>query len=207
LIVDAAFLVAAVLLAVTPGPGLAYVVARTAAGGRADGLASCIGTAFGGMVHVVAAALGVSALIASSAIAFSLVKWAGAAYLIFLGIRALVTQGAESFEGEKVRSGALAAFRDGVFVEALNVKTTLFFLAFLPQFIDPSHNVVRQLVLLGSISVLLNTLADFAAVLGAAKLLSSGAARAMRQRVLRKTSGATMLALGLYLAAAKRATS
>jgi len=207
LIVGTAFFVAAVLLAVTPGPGLAYVVARTVAGGRREGLASCFGTALGGLVHVIAAAIGVSALIASSAMAFSLVKWAGAVYLIFLGIRAFVSESVEASQEPTTRSGAFVAFRDGVLVEALNVKTTLFFLAFLPQFVDPSHGIARQLVLLGSISVALNTLADVLAVLGAAKLLESGAARAMRARVLRRISGGTMLALGLYLAAARRTAS
>lgn len=82
-----AFLLAAALLAITPGPGIAYVVARTVAGGRAEGLASCLGTALGGLVHVLAAALGLSVLIVESALAFSLLKYAGAAYLVYLGLR------------------------------------------------------------------------------------------------------------------------
>ena len=84
------FLLAATVLAITPGPGLAYVVARTVAGGRAEGLASCCGTALGGLLHVVAAALGLSLLIAQSAMAFNLLKYLGAAYLVYLGIRMLV---------------------------------------------------------------------------------------------------------------------
>ena len=100
-----AFLIAALILAVTPGPGIAYVVARTAAGGRVEGLASCVGTGVAGLLHVGAAALGLSALLAQSAVAFSIVKYLGAAYLAYLGIR----------------------------LEAL--KTALFFLAFLPQFL------------------------------------------------------------------------
>ena len=85
-----AFLVAATILAITPGPGIAYVVARTVAGGRAQGLASCIGTAIGGMLHVLAAAVGLSLLVAQSALAFSLVKYLGAAYLVYLGVRMLM---------------------------------------------------------------------------------------------------------------------
>src|SRR3954453_23106658 len=88
-----AFFLAAVVLAVTPGPGIAYVVARTAAGGRAEGLASCAGTGLGGMLHVGAAALGLSVLLAQSAVAFSVVKYIGAAYMIYLGLRLLLVSG------------------------------------------------------------------------------------------------------------------
>src|SRR5215212_4179662 len=88
------FLLAALILAVTPGPGIAYVVARTAAGGRAAGLASCVGTGLGGMLHVGAAALGLSLLLAHSAVAFSIVKYIGAAYLVYLGIRFLLSRAA-----------------------------------------------------------------------------------------------------------------
>src|SRR3954468_3989457 len=89
-----AFFIAALVLAVTPGPGIAYVVARTAAGGRAEGLASCVGTGLGGMLHVGAAALGLSVLLAQSAMAFTIVKYVGAAYLIYLGIRLLLAKAA-----------------------------------------------------------------------------------------------------------------
>src|SRR5215218_146519 len=91
-----AFFIAALLLAVTPGPGIAYVVARTAAGGRPEGLASCVGTGLGGMLHVGAAALGVSALLAQSAVAFSVVKSIGAAYLVYLGLRLLLSRAAST---------------------------------------------------------------------------------------------------------------
>src|SRR3954464_13213080 len=87
-----AFFIAALVLAVTPGPGIAYVVARTAAGGRAEGLASCVGTGLGGMLHVGAAAWGLSMLLAESAKAFSIVKYAGAAYLLYLGVRLLLAK-------------------------------------------------------------------------------------------------------------------
>ena len=85
-----AFFIAAIILAITPGPGIAYVVARTVAGGRSEGLASCLGTGIGGMFHVLAAALGLSLIVAESAVAFSLVKYIGAAYLIYLGVRLLM---------------------------------------------------------------------------------------------------------------------
>ena len=199
-----AFLFAATLLAITPGPGIAYVVARTAAGGRTEGLASCLGTAVGGMVHVLALAFGLSALIAQSALAFSVVKYVGAAYLIYLGIRLLLTRQQVSAPLEASRTGTANAFREGIVVEALNVKTAIFFLAFLPQFVVSSEPLVPQLVLLGSVCVFLNTFVDVVAVLGASRLLQSPAARSARERLITKLSGGTMVGLGVYLAAAKR---
>jgi threonine/homoserine/homoserine lactone efflux protein len=199
-----AFLVAAFLLAITPGPGIAYVVARTAAGGRAEGLASCVGTGIGGMVHVLAAALGLSLVVAQSAIAFDLVKYLGAAYLAYLGVRLLLQREPSHATTSVPARGARRALAEGIVVEVLNVKTALFFLAFLPQFIDPRAGVVQQLVLLGSICVALNTFVDVVAVLAATRLLRSDAARAARARLLTRVSGVTMLGLGAYLALARR---
>jgi threonine/homoserine/homoserine lactone efflux protein len=199
-----AFFLAAIVLAVTPGPGIAYVMARTVAGGRSEGLASCLGTGVGGMLHVLAAALGLSLLVAQSAVAFNVVKYLGVAYLVYLGIR-LLLQKEPSFAVEPVASqGARRALFEGIVVEALNVKTALFFLAFLPQFVSPNDPLVPQLVLLGSICVGLNTLVDIAAVFAADGLLRSGAARAARARPLNRLSGVTMLGLGAYLALARR---
>ena len=199
-----AFLAAAVILALTPGPGLAYVVARTAAGGRAEGLASCVGTAAGGMLHVGAAALGLSVLLVQSAFAFSIIKYVGAAYLIFLGLRLLLAWAPGAEAAAVSALGARKAVRDGALVEALNVKTAMFFLAFLPQFVVPGRAVALQLVVMGSICVLLNTLVDVAAVLGASRLLRSELARRRRERVLTRASGFTMLGLGVYVAVSRR---
>lgn len=199
-----AFLLAAVVLAVTPGPGIAYVVARTAAGGRPEGLASCCGTAIGGVLHVLAAALGLSLLVARSAVAFDLVKYLGAAYLAYLGIRLLLRKDRQFPVGPVASQGARRALCEGIAVEALNVKTALFFLAFLPQFVSTSAALVPQLVLLGSICVTLNTLVDVVAVFAADRLLESGAARAARARLLSRASGITMLGLGAFLALARR---
>lgn len=199
-----AFIIAAVILAITPGPGIAYVVARTAAGGRSEGLASCFGTGIGGMFHVLAAAVGLSLIVAQSAVAFNLVKFLGAAYLIYLGVRLLMRKD-QAFTVEPVAShGARRALFEGVVVEALNVKTALFFLAFLPQFVAPGEPLVPRLVLLGSICVALNTLVDVIAVFAAARLLQSGTARAARARLLTRTSGVTMIGLGACLALARR---
>ena len=200
-----AFLLAALVLAVTPGPGIAYVVARTAAGGRAEGLASCVGTGLGGLFHVSAAALGLSVLLAQSATAFTVVKYVGAAYLVYLGVRLLLVK-APVAVGAVVPGGARRALLEGVLVEALNVKTALFFLAFLPQFLVSGSAPVPQLVVMGTICVLLNTLVDVGAVLGAARLLQAGHTARRRARLLNKVSGVTLVGLGLYIAAARRGT-
>jgi threonine/homoserine/homoserine lactone efflux protein len=199
-----AFLVAATVLAITPGPGIAYVVARTVAGGRSEGLASCMGTGLGGMLHVLAAAVGLSLLVAQSAFAFTLVKYLGAAYLVFLGVRMLLRKQQDDAVQTVSAQGARRALFEGIAVEALNVKTALFFLAFLPQFVAPGEPLVPQLVLLGSICVALNTLVDVVAVLTAHRLLASGVARAARARLMTRISGATMIGLGVFLATAKR---
>jgi threonine/homoserine/homoserine lactone efflux protein len=199
-----AFLITAVVLAITPGPSITYVVARTVAGGRAEGLASCIGTGIGGLLHVLAAALGLSLLVAESALAFGLLKYLGAAYLVYLGVRLLLRRDAALVLPGVTAQGATRALREGILVEALNVKTALFFLAFLPQFVTPAMPLAPQLVLLGSVCVVLNTLADVGAVFAAQQLLSSGPARAARARLLTRASGLTMMGLGAFLALARR---
>ncbi len=197
------FLAAAVVLAIFPGPGITYVVSRTAAGGRAEGLASCLGTAIGGLVHVLAAATGLSLLVAQSAVAFSVVKYLGAAYLVFLGIRMLLQKGDHDAGLPRVHAqGSRKALRDGIVVEALNVKTALFFLAFLPQFVSPGHSIVLQMAFLGTICVVLNTLADVAMVWSTSRLLGSHVARAARARLMRRASGTVMVGLGAFLALA-----
>ena len=199
-----AFLVAAILLAVTPGPGIAYVVARTAAGGRSEGLASCLGTCLGGLLHVLAAAFGLSVLIAQSALAFNLLKYLDAAYLVYLGIRMWLRQEPTAAVATMAPQGARRALVEGIVVEALNVKTALFFLAFLPQFVDPGAALVPQLVLLGSLCVALNTFVDVVAVFAAHRLLRSEAARAARARMMTRMSGVTMMGLGAFLVLARR---
>jgi len=201
-----AFLVAAIVLAVTPGPGIAYVFARTVSGGRSEGIASCVGTAFGGMAHVLAAAFGLSAVLAQSALAFSVLKYLGAGYLIYMGVRLLLTKANASAQPEVRATGMWRALRDGALVEAMNVKTAIFFLAFLPQFVVASEALVSQLLLMGSVCVLLNTAVDVVAVFAADRLLKSSTARAAREKILTRASGATMISLGAYLATAKSST-
>jgi threonine/homoserine/homoserine lactone efflux protein len=199
-----AFVIAAVILAITPGPGIAYVVARTVAGGRSEGLASCFGTGIGGMLHVLAAALGLSLVVAQSAVAFNLVKYVGAAYLVYLGIRLLLRKDQALTLKPVASQGVRRAFFEGIVVEALNVKTALFFVAFLPQFVSSSEPLLPQLVLLGSTCVVLNTLVDVIAVFAADRLLKSNTVRVARARLLNRLSGFTLLGLGAYLALARR---
>jgi len=207
------FLIATTLLAVTPGPGVTYVIARTVAGGRAEGLASCLGTAAGGLVHVGAAALGVSVLVAQSALAFGIVKYVGAAFLVYLGVRMLLQRAptlasAAAAVPAVPSKGARRAVVEGFVVEALNVKTALFFLAFLPQFVNPDGAVALQLLLLGSTCVLLNTLVDVLAVQAAQRLLAAStgnrATYTRRAHIMTRVSGVVMLGLGAVLALARR---
>jgi len=207
------FLIAATLLAVTPGPGVTYVIARTVAGGRAEGLASCLGTAAGGLVHVGAAALGVSVLVAQSALAFGVIKYVGAAFLVYLGVRMLLQRAptiasAAAAVPTVPSNGARRAVVEGFVVEALNVKTALFFLAFLPQFVNPDGAVALQLLLLGGTCVLLNTLVDVLAVLAAQCLLAATKNQpttyTKRAHIMTRVSGIVMLGLGAVLALARR---
>ena len=195
------FFGAALLLALTPGPGMFYVLARTLAGGRREGFHSSAGTFLGGLFHVLAAALGVSAILAASAVAFHSVKYAGAAYLVFLGVRMIRTRNAEMAVDNTAPSDR--AFRQGVFTEVLNPKTALFFLSFIPQFIVPGRgHVFFQFAALGFLSVSLNTAADLAVVSLAAPLerkLKSSISFRRRQRT---ASGIGMVGLGAYLALA-----
>ncbi len=192
------FLAAAAALAVSPGSGLFYVAARSLAGGRREGVASSFGTALGGMAHVLAGALGVSALVLASAELFTALKWAGAAYLLWLGWRTLRAARREALVLEPTPPiGPWHAFREGAVVEALNPKTAAFFLAFLPQFVDPAGNVAAQFVALGVVCVALNTAADVAVAFAAGALRAGAAVRPALLRRLREGSGAAIMALGL----------
>ena len=198
------FLVAALLVAITPGPGIFYVTARTLAGGRSEGLASSFGTGVGGFVHVIAGAVGVSALVMASAEAFTMLKIVGACYLIWLGFKTWREAGIVDPIGvEMTRVGR--AFREGILVEALNPKTAAFFLAFIPQFVDPTANVARQFIILGVISVVLNTGADVVVTYWAAKARAGLAKRPSLIVKMRQASGAVMCGLGASLLLARRA--
>ena len=199
-----AFLAAALVLAVTPGPGIFYVLARSLGEGTRVGVRSTLGTALGGLCHVVGAALGLSTLLMTSATAFEVVRYAGACYLVFLGVRTLLGLRAPDAETPPRAHGG-SALRQGVMTELLNPKTALFFLTFLPQFAQPERGpVALQLLALGTVSVALNSSADLVvATLGgrARSGLRAGSRWVRRQRAL---SGVALIALGGYAAAADR---
>jgi threonine/homoserine/homoserine lactone efflux protein len=203
------FCVAALLLAVTPGPGIFYVAARTLAGGRAEGVASSFGTGIGGLFHVIAGALGVSAVVLASAELFAVLKLLGAGYLVWLGLRTILAarrDASAALAGAPTPAiGVGRAFREGVLVEALNPKTAAFFLAFVPQFVDPqAGGVAFQFVVLGCIAVALNTLVDIVVAFAASGIRGGAAARPGLVRRFREASGAAMIALGIGLSLAKR---
>lgn len=203
----ALFTATALAIAISPGPGIFYVAARTLAGGRSEGLASSFGTGLGGLVHVAAGAVGVSALVMASAEAFTLLKLAGAVYLVWLGIKA-IREARRPFEATPVTTGTARAFREGILVEALNPKTAAFFLAFLPQFVDPSAGPVwLQFLLMGLISVTLNTAVDVVVALLASRARSIAVGRPALLRRLRTAAGGLIATLGLALLFARRPAS
>jgi threonine/homoserine/homoserine lactone efflux protein len=195
------FLVAATVLLVTPGPAVLYIVARSIDQGRAAGVVSVLGIAVGTFFHVGAAAFGLSAILVSSAIAFSVVKYLGAAYLIYLGIRKFVKpDDIENRErGERRRLRRI--FYEGVIVNVLNPKTALFFFAFLPQFVDVSSgSVALQILLLGAIFVGMGVVSD-----GAYALLAGSLGDWMKRnlrllKAQRYFAGTVFIALGIATA-------
>ncbi len=199
----ALFVVAALALLLVPGPAVFYVVARSVEGGRVTGLVSVLGVELGTLVHVVFAAIGLSAVLVSSATAFTVVKWLGAAYLLYLGLQHLLAR--ESDEDEELPTGGATrlprVFTQSVLVQVLNPKVALFFLAFLPQFVDPSRGTAwTQVVVLGATVAILGLFTDgLYAVLGGAAgdwLKRRRSAGAGPRRVRRYASGGIYLALG-----------
>lgn len=195
------FAVAALVLLVTPGPAVLYIVARSIDQGRRAGLVSVLGVHAGTLVHIAAAAAGLSALLAASATAFTVVKYLGAAYLVYLGIRR-VRDPRSSLAAAVARPRVLRrAFLDGVVVNVLNPKTALFFLAFLPQFADPSRGRIGlQILALGVVFVMLGLITD-----GSYALTAGTAARWLQRhpRALaseRWLSGSMYIGLGVVAA-------
>jgi threonine/homoserine/homoserine lactone efflux protein len=198
------FLLAAMIIAVVPGPGIFYVAARTLSGGNKAGIGSTLGTAVGGLVHAVAGGIGVSALILASAQLFTVLKLAGALYLVWLGVRTFQQANRQLPE----QTGPIAAdraFREGIAVEALNPKTAAFFLAFIPQFIEPAAGYpALQFIALGLISVAFNTAADVIVVVMASTARTTLARRPHVIARLRQGSGIFIAGLGVSLALARR---
>ena len=204
----ALFSAAALALIVVPGPAVLYIVAQSIDRGRPAGLVSALGVATGGLVHVTAAAIGLSALLVSSATAFTVVKVAGAAYLIGVGLLTLLRRGEEA-DGAPPRARRLRrTYAQGVVVNVLNPKTALFFLAFLPQFVDQdAGSVGTQIVVLGLLFVVLAVLSDSLWALAAGT--ASGWLRSSPHfgSVRRYVSGTVFVGLGIVAAGTRRAHS
>jgi threonine/homoserine/homoserine lactone efflux protein len=196
-----AFIIASVVLAVTPGPGVFYILARSLTQGRRHGLASVAGVALGNFGNAVGAAVGLAALFAVSSLAFSIVKYAGAAYLVWLGVQAIRTRTAEQASGAVPPPQPLGRiFRDGFLVALLNPKTAVFFAAFLPQFMDPQAAHVAQSVALGALFVLIAAVSDTVYALAAAWVAQALARATSARRLGRYLTGGAFIGLGVLTA-------
>jgi threonine/homoserine/homoserine lactone efflux protein len=203
----ALFLASALALLLVPGPAVLYIVARSVEGGRTAGLASVFGVATGSLVHVTAAALGLSSLLVSSANAFTAVRYAGAVYLVALGLRTMLRRGG-SAEAEQPPAPAplRRLFGQGVVVNVLNPKTALFFFAFLPQFVDPQGGAVGvQIALLGCLFVALGVVTDGAYAVAAGTFGGWVRQRPRLVRTQRLASGGVLVGLGVASLAAGHA--
>lgn len=197
----ATFLLASLVLAVTPGPAVVYIIARTLAQGRRAGLASVGGVALGNLGNAIGASIGLAALFAVSSVAFNFVKFAGAVYLVYLGVNALRRPAGDvgyiHFHAPQL--GVI--FRDGFLVAFLNPKTTIFFAAFLPQFMDPAASMVLQSAIFGALFVVIAATTDTIYVL-AASVAGSAIGKSPRIQTLgRYASAATFIGLGIFTAA------
>tara|TARA_R110001583_G_C5629925_1_gene406924 strand:- start:1020 stop:1655 length:636 start_codon:yes stop_codon:yes gene_type:complete len=200
------FFSAAVLLNLSPGPDIAYILGQTLRSGRRQGFAAMFGIWTGAVLHVAMAAVGLSAILATSALAFSIVKWVGAAYLIWLGVKMLLSRGDQFIAAEKQSPKRLSSvYWQGMLVSALNPKVAVFFLAFLPQFIvEGAGPAQAQLLLHGSLIIVVAAVIEPPLVLAGAKL---GAFLKSKPRVglwMDRSLGALFVALGARLAASAR---
>jgi threonine/homoserine/homoserine lactone efflux protein len=200
------FIATAVLLVITPGQDTFFILGRSLSGGRSSGIAAALGISAGSVIHTFAAALGLSALLATSPYAFMAVKFAGAAYLLYVGMRALLSR-ASGLPGGNAGGddGRWAAFRSGVLSNLLNPKVALFFLALMPQFIDGASTAkVTAFLALGLSFVALGVVWCVVLAIGAAKLRAAFLRRPSMAGVLNKIAGAMFIALGLKLATTRQ---
>ncbi|MGC3874525.1 LysE family translocator [Halomonas sp. GXIMD04776] len=201
------FLGAAIVLNISPGPDLIYILSRTIANGRRIGIASSLGVCSGAFVHVVAAAAGISAILMTSAVAFMVVKYIGGAYLIYLGIQALRSSGA-SFDAARVSKKPVTAWRaykQGVMIDVLNPKVAIFFMAFLPQFVRADAGpVALQLILLGLAVNIIAVIIECSIVLLAARTTTFFRNSSRLSKWLDRVLGTVLVALGVRLALSER---
>ena len=203
----ALFLSAAIAINITPGPDMIYILSRTIAQGRKIGIASSFGVCSGALVHIFAAAFGLSAILATSAMAFSVIKYVGAAYLVYLGIQALRSKGV-SFEipvEKQVQSTFWTAFRQGALIDILNPKVAIFFMAFLPQFVRPElGHTSAQILILGFLVNLVGLLIESFLVLTAAQTTSFFRNNSHFSTLMDRVLGSVFIGLGIRLAFTKQ---
>lgn len=202
----ATFFTAAALLNLSPGPDMAFILGQTAKQGVRSGFAAMFGIWTGAFIHVIFAALGLSAILATSAVAFSTVKWIGAAYLIWLGIQALRSKGANlSVNGQVSPKSLTTVFKQGVLVAVLNPKVAVFFLAFLPQFVEASAGPASaQLFLHGSLIIGVAAFVEPPLILVGGKLTSYLSNNTQLSRWMDRGLGALFVGLGIKLASSDR---
>jgi threonine/homoserine/homoserine lactone efflux protein len=198
----AAFLFASLILAVTPGPGVVYIVTRTVGQGRKAGFASIGGIALGDLGNATAASVGLAALLSASAAAFVVVKLAGASYLVFLGLKVWWAQPTAPVAANRIRESPGRLFRDGFLVALLNPKTALFFAALLPQFISPGASPLWQSLVLSCIFVAIAMCTDTIYMLTASALAPAIGRRGSSRPYGRYITAATFIGLGVYAALA-----
>ena len=197
----AVFVLSAIVLLVIPGPAVLYVVSQSVSRGRLAGIVSMLGVQAGALVHVAAAAAGLSALLVRSAAAFDAVKYAGAAYLVFLGVRRLIGRDESEVEGVRRERSLRRLFGQGVIVNVLNPKTALFFFAFLPQFVDVARgSVALQIATLGVLFILLAMVSDGLYALAAGSAAGWVRGRPGLVRGERFASGGVLVGLGVLAA-------
>jgi threonine/homoserine/homoserine lactone efflux protein len=196
-----AFLLASFVLAVTPGPGVLYIVTRSLVQGRRFGLVSVAGVALGNLGNALAASAGLAALFAVSSLAFSVVKYAGALYLVYLGVQILRSSPVENSAAVPADTPLQRVLRDGFVVALLNPKTTVFFAAFLPQFLNPNAPPMSQSMVLGSLFVAIAAMTDSAYALAAGAVAPALQGNAVR-RIGRRLGGGVFIGLGVFTALA-----
>ena len=198
------FMAAGLALNVTPGPDMLYVAARSTSEGRAAGIVSSFGIAAGTLFHISAVALGLAALLTAVPIAYSVVRIGGAIYLMYLGVRAFARH-APLATREVARASLTTIFRQGAITNILNPKVALFFLAFLPQFVDPARgSAAAQIVVLGLIFDTSGTIVNTIVALGASRAAERVRANSKSVDVLHKITGVIFIGLGLRIALASR---
>jgi threonine/homoserine/homoserine lactone efflux protein len=191
------FITAVLILVFIPGPNTLYIVARSIQQGRKAGIVSSLGVQIGTLFHILAAAFGLSALLLSSALAFNVVKYTGAVYLLYLGIKTLLSNEKPEPNEEIQKAGLSRVFYQGVIVNLLNPKTALFFFAFLPQFVDPERGALAvQIIFLGVVLMVLGALSDISYALAAGSIGNWLRGNAKFLRAQRYFAGSVYIGLG-----------